>query len=226
MHGFVSSLVLVVFPLASELKAEREKLLRLYTKATKVISMLVVFIVASAIVEGNLFLDLWMGAEFAARTSTLLTIHMICFGIVSILAISFQMTEGLGYPQFNAAITGISTFVGIILMIVLTADLGNVGVALARLAGFAVVFLSIFVVERWFFKRVQTRFWAGLVGSLALAAGAAVLIEYGIAKYTAVTWPALLLSVFCGGIAYLSVLWLLDFVTADEKLLIRTALGR
>src|SRR5205085_6516467 len=44
LHAFVSSLVQVIFPLASELKNEPERLLRLYTKATKAISMMVVFI--------------------------------------------------------------------------------------------------------------------------------------------------------------------------------------
>jgi O-antigen/teichoic acid export membrane protein len=226
LFGFVSSLVLVIFPLASELHADREKLLRLYTKATKIVSVLVVFIVASAIVQSGRFLGLWMGPAFAERSSELLIIHMICFGAISIMTVAFQMTEGLGYPQFNSGVTAVTTVVGITLMLLLAADLGTVGVGLARLGGFGVVFGSIFVVERWFFKRVQGRFWAALIGSLALAAGAAALAEYGVSVFTASTWPALLISVFCGGIAYLLVLWLLDFVTADEKLLIRTALTR
>ena len=36
MHGFISSLMMVIFPLASELKEDKEKLLRLYLKATKI----------------------------------------------------------------------------------------------------------------------------------------------------------------------------------------------
>ena len=43
IHGFIASLMLVIFPLASELKNEREKLLRLYQKATKIVSFLAVF---------------------------------------------------------------------------------------------------------------------------------------------------------------------------------------
>lgn len=226
MHGFISSLVVVVLPLASELTSEREKLLKLYTKATKVITALVVFIVATAIVQSDAFLRLWLGGSFAERSSELLIIHMICFGAVSIMAISFQMTEGLGYPQFNAATTGVATVVGVTLMIILTAGMGSTGVALARLAAFGIVFFSIFVVEKWFFKKVQARFWAGLLVSLAAAAAGAVLAEYGIIKLVAGSWLSLFTSVACGGLAYAFVLWLLDFVTADEKLLIRAALGR
>lgn len=224
--GFVSSLILVIFPLASELNADRDRLLRLYTKATKVITLLVVFIVATATVQSSTFLELWMGPAFAERSSGLLVIHMLCFGVVSIMSISFQMTEGLGHPQYNVGLTAITTVVGIVLMIVLTADRGNTGIALGRLAGFSVVFGSIFVVERWFFKRVQTQFWAKLLSSVGLAAGGAVIVEYGLSRFMAPTWPTLFLSVFCGGLVYLFVLWLLDFVTADEKLLIRSALSR
>jgi len=224
--GFVSSLVLVIFPLASELNTDRDRLLRLYTKATKLTTILVVFMVASAIVQSSRFLELWMGSAFAENSSGLLIIHMLCFGAISIMTISFQMTEGLGHPQYNAGLTAITTVVGIVLMVLLTADLGNTGVALGRLGGFGLVLGSIFVVERWFFKRVQTQFWAKLIGSVALATTGAVVVEYGVCRFTIVTWPTLFLSVFCGGLVYLFVLWLLDFVTADEKLLIRTALTR
>jgi O-antigen/teichoic acid export membrane protein len=226
MHGFVSSVVLVVFPLASELNTERERLLRLYTKATKVIAVLVVFIVASAVIHSDAFLGLWMGPTFAAQSSDLLVIHMICFGAVSIMAISFQMTEGLGYPQFNAATTGVATVVGISLMIVLISGMGNTGVALARLSAFGLIFFSILIVEKWFFKKVQARFWLGLLANLAVAVAAAAAVEYGVAKLMPVSWPSLILSIGCGGLVYVFVLWLLDFVTADEKLLIRAALGR
>ena len=43
IHAFISSIVLVVFPLASELKNNPEKLLRLYLKASKIVCFFVVF---------------------------------------------------------------------------------------------------------------------------------------------------------------------------------------
>ena len=226
LHGFVSSLVQVIFPLASELKNEREKLLRLYTKATKIICLLVVFVVASVMIQSKLFLQLWMGEAFAEQSSSLLVLHIVCFGLISIMSISWQMTEGLGFPQFNALTTGICSAIGISLMFLLTNDLGNYGVAVARLTGFATIFFSIFVVEKWFFKKVQTWFWFGLIGNLALAAIAAAAIEYMIASLLPLNWPTFLLSVFLGGLTYCFILWLLDFVTADEKLLIRRVFRR
>jgi O-antigen/teichoic acid export membrane protein len=226
MHGFVGSLVLVIFPLASELNNERDKLLRLYTKATKVISLIVVFIVASVIVQSHVFLRLWMGDTFADNASDLLIVHIITFGFVALMAISWQMTEGLGHPQFNALLAGISTAIGIGLMLLLTDPMGNRGVAIARLAAFATVFLSVFVVERWFFGGVQVRFWARLITNLAIAVIPAAGIELAMNSMLSPSWLALVSSVAAGSVAYSVVLWFLDFVTSDEKLLIRQVLSR
>lgn len=226
LHGFISSLVQVVFPLASELKNEPEKLLRLYTKATKVICMLVVFIVASAAIQSNLFLRLWMGEVFAGQSSTLLILHMICFGMLSIVTVSWQMTEGLGFPQFNALMAGICSAICIALMIVLTQDYGNLGVAAARLIGFAIFFFSIFIVEKWFFKQIQMRLWLSLTTNLVIAAASAALIEYIVVSFLPSIWPTFILSIFLGGATYCLALWLLKFVTDDDKFLIRGIFAR
>lgn len=226
LHGFIASLVLVIFPLASELRNEREKLLRLYLKATKVISLLVIFIVTSVIVQASVFLTLWMSEDFSGRSSNLLILHIACFGLIAMMSVSWQMTEGLGFPQWNAAATGVCTMIAVLLMIYLIDDLGNVGVAVARIAGFAAIFMSVFVVERWFFRKVQAGFWARLVGNLALAAFAAAMAQYAVNWIAPPTWPSLIASVTLGGIVYVGVLWLLNFVTDDEKILIKRVFSR
>ncbi len=226
LHGFIASLVQVVFPLASELKNYPEKLLRLYTKATKVICMLVVFVTLSAAVQSKTFLQLWMGETFAEQSSILLMVHITCFGLISIMSIVWQMTEGLGFPQFNAVVTGICTCLGVALMVILTNDLGNLGVAVARLTAFTTIFFSIFFVEKKFFGTVQTKFWFSLAGNLSLATVAATLVEYVITAFLPFSWPTLLLAVLLGGIAYCFVLWLLGFVAEDDKQLIQGILRR
>ncbi len=221
LHGFVASLVQVVFPLASELKNEPEKLLRLYSKATKVVCLLVVFVVVSVSVESTLFLRLWMGEAFAANSASMLVLHITCFGLIAIMSVAWQMTEGLGFPHFNAIATGICTTIGILLMILLSSDLGNYGVAIGRLSGFTFVFFSIFVVEKIFFKKVQLRFWMALTGNLALAAITAAAVEYFVSSSLSSNWPALILAVFAGGLVYCMILWFLNFVTEDDKLLFK-----
>ena len=226
LHGFVTSLVLVIFPLASELNNQRDKLLRLYLKATKVICMIIVFVVATVMVQSHNFLQLWMGDNFAEHSSVLLMLHITCFSMLAIMSITWQMTEGLGFPQFNALTTAISTIIGVSLMLVLIGSFGTVGVAAARLAGMGTIFFSIFVVEKWFFKKVQLRFWVGLAINLIIAAVSAVVVEYLIVRSLPVSWPVLVLSVAFGGSMYCLVLWFLNFVTSDEKLLIRQVFSR
>lgn len=226
LHGFISSLVMVLFPLASELEHDRPRLRQLYTKATKLITALVLIIVVSVLINREGILTLWMGADFAGKSSSLLVPHMICFGLVAVLTISWQLTEGLGRPQFNAILTGISTVICISLMLMLIAPYGSLGVAVGRLIGFAVIFFSIFLAEMRFFGSVQSGFWLRHVGQLAVAAGAAALVEYLIVSYLTIGWPTLVGSMGVGVACYAVVLWLFDFVTPDEKLLFRKVLGR
>jgi O-antigen/teichoic acid export membrane protein len=226
LHSFIVSLVLVIFPLASELRNEREKLLRLYLKATKVISLIIFFVAATVMVQASIFMNVWMGADFAGRSSNLLMVQIVCFGLISIMTVAWQMTEGLGYPHFNAAMALTSTTIAISGMLALTDDFGNLGVALGRLSGFAVVFLSVFLVERWFFGRIQISFWLRLIASLALASGAAAACEYALNQLMQPSWPSLMASVLVGGAAYGTVLWMLGFITEDERILFKRILGR
>ena len=136
------------------------------------------------------------------------------------------MTEGLGFPQFNALIAGICSTICITLMVVLTNDYGNLGIASARLIGFATFFFSIFIVEKWFFKHIQIRFWFSLTTNLVIAAALAAVIEYIVISFLPLMWPTFILSVVLGGATYCFILWLLNFVTADDKLLIQGIFSR
>ncbi|CAN5206126.1 hypothetical protein BH10ACI1_BH10ACI1_23790 [soil metagenome] len=226
IHGFISSLMLVIFPLASELKDDKEKLLKLYLKATKIVCLLVVFLVMTLMVESRSFLTIYMGPIFAEKSSQLLILHSVTFGAAAILTVSWQMTEGLGYPNYNFAVFSICLVLSVSLMLLLTQSYGNAGIAFARLVGFCTIFFSIFYVEKWFFKKIQTRFWMKLTGSLTVAAVLAGIAQFFIINNFRLNWISFILSVVCGGIVYLFVLWILDFVTTDEKLLIKGILSR
>jgi O-antigen/teichoic acid export membrane protein len=226
IHSFISSIVLVVFPLASELRGEREKLLRLYFKATKVVCFLVVFIEMTVVIHSREFLTLWLGADFAEKTFLILIIHATTFSLLAIQTIAWQMTEGLGYPQFNTFIYGICLTINAMLVIFLTADYGNEGIAFARLAGFTVMFFSLFYTEKWFFGEIQIKFWLKLTAMLGIAASGSVISQKLISYYFPLNWVWFLLSIGSGGIIYCLTLFLLGFINADEKILIRNLLKR
>lgn len=219
---FISSLVIVIFPLASELQNDREKLQRLYTKATKVIVTMITFIAVTLIVQSHIFLSLWMGAEFADASTNLLIIHTISFSLLSVVTVSWQMTEGLGYPNFYCYLYVLCLIISIPAMIFLSQNYGNEGVAVGRLLGFIFVFLSIIYVEKWFFKHFLAGFWAKLLGQLIAAAALTVMIEKAAISYLPQSWLSLFLSCFLGGITFLAVLWALRFISEDEKILFRS----
>ena len=226
IQGFISSLILVIFPLASELKNNSDKLLRLYLTATKTVCFFVIFLATTIIVENNFFLTLWLGAEFADKTSLLLVIHTVTFSLAAILAVSWQMTEGLGHPNYNCFIFVINLVISLLLMIGLTESYGNTGVAIGRWAGFAMMFFSIFYVEKWFFGRIQSEFWLKLFSRLTVAAGFSILVEKLFIGNFALNWITFVIANLSGAIIYCLTLWLLGFVNEDEKLLLRRILSR
>lgn len=221
IHSFISSLMLVIFPLASELKDNKERLLRLYTKATKIVCLLVVFMAMTLIVQSNYFLTLWMGKEFAEKSAVLLIIHTITFGLVAVQIVSWQMTEGLGFPNYNFKVFIICIVLSIFLMISLTNSFGNYGIAIARMIGFTVITFSVFYIEKWFFGKVQINLWLKLIGILGGSAILSALLEELIITNLPLNWFSLIFSIFCGGILYIFAAWILGFITEDEKLLFK-----
>jgi len=226
IHGFIASLMVVIFPLASELRNDKEKLLRLYLTATKTVCFFVVFLGTTLIVESRFFLTLWLGAEFADKTALLLIIHTITFSLLAVSPVSWQMTEGLGYTNYNCFLSVICFLISILLMISLTESYGNLGIAVGRLTGFAIIFLSIFYVEKWFFGRVQREFWLKLLGVLAVSAFFSATVETLIISNFASSWMTFAAANLGGGVIYCLVVWLLGFIEEDEKLLIRRILIR
>lgn len=111
-------------------------------------------------------------------------------------------------------------------MISLTESYGNLGIAVGRLTGFAIIFLSIFYVEKWFFGRVQREFWLKLLGVLAVSAFFSATVETLIISNFASSWMTFAAANLGGGVIYCLVVWLLGFIEEDEKLLIRRILIR
>lgn len=225
LHSFVASLVLVIFPLASELKDDKEKLLRLYLKATRIVCFFVFFFAAALIVESDVFLTLWMGQAFAEKTTNLLIIHTVTFGFLAISTVSWQMIEGLGFPGFNFLVCGIGLILNVIAVLLLTESFGNNGIAVGKLIGYGAFFPLIFYVEKWIFERVQTKFWLKLLFGLTTAAIVAGAVIKFIIVVFPVKWLTLSAATLGGGICYLSVVWLLNIITDEEKKMIRKFLS-
>ena len=226
IHAFISSIMLVIFPLASELTNDKEKLLRLYLKASKIVCLLVVFFAASLIIEGKIFLTLWINADFAEKTYLILCIHVITFSLVAIQIISWNLVEGLGYPSYNLFIFVICLIINVLLIFLLTSDYGNVGVAIGRLGGFGVTFFSVFYVEKWIFGKLQFKFWLRIVGILSVSAIFGALAEKFIISRFNISWITLISASLIGGIVYCLFIWMLGLISEDEKILFKNLFRR
>jgi O-antigen/teichoic acid export membrane protein len=225
MHGLILSLNMVLFPLASEIGDDRERLVRLYRAATKAVLFVVVILSASLLATGKLFLTLWMGPEFGERSATLLTFHTIAFGIAALAIVSFQTAEGLGHPGFNFrnALVGAAAAVPVILW--LTNPLGSLGVAYGRVVVFIFPFLGIFDAERRYLGSVQSAFWVGNGVRFGLAAIAVFVAERFLIDRLSETWVALFISIGAGAVVYLTLLCLFGTLTSDDRALLRRLLS-
>lgn len=220
-HGFVGSLMLVLFPLASELERDPERLLVLYRTATKAVLFITVIIATTLIVDGRSFLTLWMGPEFGERSSLLLTMHTVAFGLTALSIVSFQTAEGLGKPGFNFRNAALGIVVAVPLIIVLTERLGPVGVAFGRILAFAVPFAAIVDLERRRLGGFQRRFWSGNVLRFGAAALAAASVEYVLITGLSLGWVGLLVSAAAGFVAYMAILYVTGILSENDRRLLR-----
>lgn len=219
--GFTISLVQVLFPVIIEMQNDRENIIKLYQKSTKIILTMICFVVLSMICGGKLLLSLWISPEFALESYQILVFHSLTFGTIAVLTISWQLTEGFGYPKINAAISFFWLAVTIPAMIFLAKDWGENGIAFARFLGVILSVPTVFYVEKRFMGNVQYMFWLRLILTLTVAVVAAYLTESWIFGALDVKWTTLMLGGIGGGIVFLICLLVLGFVTDDEKMLIK-----
>ena len=224
IHNFITSIMLVLFPLASEQKDDRPRLEKLYRKATKITCLIIFFIVVSLVVQSRVFLEVWMGPEFAANSTVLLVIHTISFGCLALLIVAWQLADGIGHPRYNFFVLLVCIGISLTGMIVTVDSMANRGIALSRLAGFGIMLISIVYSEHWIFGKFNLRFWAKLLAALVPASAATAFVQYLLVSGLSASWLLLVGTTLLGGMIYLGLLILFGFVSDDEKSLIRRML--
>jgi O-antigen/teichoic acid export membrane protein len=218
IHAVISSLTLVIFPLASELSNQTDKLLTLYTKSTKIVCAAVFLIAGSLITVSPVFLTLWLGNEIAEKSTVLLITHTITFSFLAISIISWQLRDGLGFTVSNGILTFFWFIISVSLMFYWVEPFGLRGVAMARMVGLIPMLLATFYFEKKIFDKCLLGFWAKLLLILIIATILASLAEYMVLYNLAFNWGTLVLSGICGGAVFFLCLWLFQFFTEDEKL--------
>ena len=219
VHAFVGSISLALFPLSSEIEArgDKSKLLRIYTKATKIVLMLTVFLCLTLINGRDFILGLWVGSNFVEKSSGTLIAHALTFSILALVIVSLQIIEGVGRPGVTATAVLVWLILSVPLMIVLTDDYGILGVGIARLFGASIFIPTILYVEKKVFGFVQWEFWQRnlfIVGSSGVSAS---LVQFFIFQNLAASWVNFGAAVIAGGLVFVLVLLVTGFVSPNEK---------
>ncbi len=226
LHLFIGSLILAMFPMINELLDQKDKLITLYQKSTKLVLTLVAFAVLSAVIVGRLFLGLWLSDDFASLSYSLLNIHVLTFGLLAVSVIAWQVAESFRAAVLNAISTFIWMAISIPLMIFLAIEWQTSGVALARLIGVLVFIPLIVYVEKNFLGGIFWRFWGFISLRIALAAILASLAEWSIVSTLGASWLTLILAISAGGALFAACLLLTGFFDDSEKQLIRDLITR
>ncbi len=165
VHALIASLTVAIFPVTSELGGveNRERLLSIYTKASKIV-LAIVCCAGVVLIAGNrIVLQLWIGGElgekFSQKSSDVLTVQVITFGLLALVIISWILVEAIKDASFNALQSLIWLIITIPSMILLAPKYSSFGIALGRLAGVSIIPITILISEKWIFGKPLWRFW-------------------------------------------------------------------
>lgn len=224
VHAFVSSITLVILPLSSEIEAlgDKEKLLTIYTKASKIVLVLAAFLCLTLINGRNLILRLWVGSDFSEKSSETLIAHALTFSLLAISIISFQVIEGIGLPKVSAVIVFGWFILSIPLMILLTNDYGILGVGAGRLMGAFILIPAIFYIEKRSFGKPLWKFWEANLVKIGISVILASIVQSLSFNNFDITWITLICGTVLGAFAFSFVLLIVGFFSVNEKIWLKS----
>lgn len=159
--GLVVAASTIMFPLTSALLANKDlgKLRHVYQRATRIVLLLLVFIVVPAIFLANKFLLYWLGPDFSQNSTIVFQLLLVTYGVNSLHAIPYLSAYGAGKPKYNAIYSLVVAVLNVLLMFIFIPIWGINGAALAYLLAVLPTLLFIIFVEKKILE-IDTRvFW-------------------------------------------------------------------
>jgi len=224
LHAFISTVILVIFPVFSELQNQPQKLRQLYQRATKIVFLSIAFAVLTIIWSRNLFLGIWINQEFAEKSSLILMFHTLSFSIYGLLIVIWQLAEGFGKPRFNARISFIWLILSIPLMIFLSIDYGIIGVAVSRFAANFVTLPFIFIGEKHFLGEINWDFWKNFGLKISVVIILTSILEIIVFNHLNASWITLILGGILGFVGFVLAVIVTKLLTTDEIGLLKNLL--
>ena len=129
--GLLSNITTVLFPFASELGAvdKRERLQRVFITALKYVTTIAFPVYLILILFSREILTVWMGSDFAAQTSLVMSLLALAHLLSSLTMVPSYITFGLGYSKTIAFFSMAALALGIVFVIPFAKYWGIFGVA-------------------------------------------------------------------------------------------------
>ena len=129
--GLLSSVTTVLFPFASELGAgdKRERLQSVFINALKYITTIAFPVYLILILFSREILTVWMGSEFAAQASLVMSLLAVAHLLASLTMVPSNVAFGLGYSKTIAIFSMATLLLGIAFVIPFAKFWGIWGVA-------------------------------------------------------------------------------------------------
>lgn len=216
LHGLIYSFSQVIFPSINEYLHDKENLVALYKKTTRLVTAIIVMVVVTFIFSGKEFLFLWVGPEFAIRSYAVLVLHGLTFGLIASIITVWNIVEAFRATMLNVGVTLFWLIVGGGAMIAIGDTRGIEGIAAARLGAVILTMPLVLYVEKRLLGQVLAGFWLGLLLRIVPAALLLGSTQYLLNLRLPESWVGFVFAVGIGCLLYLLVLFFLGFFEEEE----------
>jgi O-antigen/teichoic acid export membrane protein len=128
---FPGTLATVLFPAFSALGTNKDRLERLYARALKYLLLIMGPIVLILVIFSGYILHLWLGSDWASKTTLVFQILAVGILINALAQIPANLLDGIGRPDLRAKIFLLYVLPYVLLLWFLIIKFGIVGAALA-----------------------------------------------------------------------------------------------
>ena len=223
LHGVVGSILLPIFPLASEHSiSNKHNFENIYYKANKFSFILSAYMCLILCLLSKDLLNIWMGESFTKNAQLSFVLLVLSWAIFSFTIVSFQTIEGFGFPKFNLVFALSCTLSSLILYYFFIPRFGIDGAAMSRLLSiFIIAPLYVGFVERQIFNSNKIRFWGKNILIIIIAS----FIIYLLISYSQIVYKPtlfrLVFSIIFISVSYPVLLFYLGIFDSEEKIQIK-----
>ncbi len=216
LHGLILAVSQVTIPKFNERVLDRAGLLAIYQTLTKLVVSGSLFLALIYYLQGSELLELWVGHDFAVRSSWLLVIDGAAFALIAVLIPAWILSESARRPGINASSPVVTSLIGMAAIILLGSIYQIEGVASGRLIGGIAALPIIVIVERLVFERIQWKLWLSIAVGVVPASLAMFLVDTLIVSNLGKSWFGFLISTALLTLGYWPTLLLTGYTTRSE----------